>query len=139
MRINVKTNIDTGRILRQRGMGGTHELRRYLAARVKLYNDPYTPMQTGALKNTAVISADGSELVYRTPYARYQYYGEVYGPNFLTSQGWRSGPVKHPTGRPLTYHGAPMRGKLWHERMMRDRARDLKADVAAYLNRRAQR
>ena len=44
---------------------------------------PYTPMNTGALMESVTIGTviGSGRLVYQSPYARYQYYGEVYGPS----------------------------------------------------------
>ena len=40
---------------------------------------------------------------------------------------------KHYTGKPLTYHGAPMRGREWDKRMLADRRDDLVQSVAGYV------
>lgn len=162
MNIKVTKNFNVQSILNSRGMGASNGLRKYLAARVRLRADPYVPFQAGTrnvlsikngngktvvsvrrggvggtLKNTAMVSKDGAELVYNQPYAHYQYKGEVMGPNFLTKAGWRSRPKskggKYYTGRAIQYNGAPMRGKMWIPRMMADHAEDVEADVAAYL------
>ena len=87
----------------------------------------YTPYRTGFLSNNApkLGTKIGSGLiVYNAPYARYQYYGEVYGPNIPIYKdgelmGWRSPPKKSPTGRELEYSTAkhPDAQKLWFEKM----------------------
>lgn len=65
--------------------------------------DPYVPYgETGELSNNITITA--KNVVYNAPYARYQYYGKVYGPNIpmiINGEGtFRSpaGKAKHPTG-----------------------------------------
>ena len=162
MNIKVTSSFDVQKILDKRGMGKDKRLRKYLAARVRLRADPYVPFQAGTrnvlsikngngktvvsvrrggvggtLKNTAMVSKDGAELVYNQPYAHYQYQGEVMGPNFLTKDGWRSRPKskggKYYTGRAIQYNGAPMRGKKWIPRMMAEHAGDIEKDVAAYI------
>ena len=70
------------------------------------YMDKYTPMRTGALIRSATLGTKigSGHIVYNSPYARYQYYGEIYGPNIPIYKdgelmGWRSPPKKSPTGR----------------------------------------
>ena len=72
--------------------------------------DKYTPKRTGALIRSATLGTKigSGHIVYNSPYARYQYYGEIYGPNIPIYKdgelmGWRSPPKKHPTGREITY------------------------------------
>lgn len=108
---------------------------------------PYTPFKMGVLENSATIHTviGSGQITQVTPYARYLYYGKVYGPNFPivrekdgtehivfghydgdgTIIGWRSpkGRKKHPTGRRLHYSKDkhPLAGKMWFERMKADR------------------
>lgn len=44
---------------------------------------PYTPMDTGAMIQSAIAGTviGSGKIEYNSPYARYLYYGEVYGPN----------------------------------------------------------
>lgn len=138
--MNIQVNINPGQIMKRRGASGKAAM--YLAERVKMRADPYTPMQQGVLKNTAQVQQDGRRaiLIYNVPYAHYQYTGKVMGPNVLTKLGWRSMPKNGPkyyTGRLLTYHGAPMRGAKWVERMLAEHGRDLADDLAAYMDREA--
>mgnify|MGYP000793250637 FL=1 len=75
-------------------------------------------------------------IVYATSYARYLYYGEVYGPNIPIFEGGElagffSPPHKYPTGRPLTYNGAPDRGAYWFERAMAEHKDDVIREAAA--------
>ena len=57
--------------------------------RVLRYCAPKVPFDTGYLIRSALqASAIGEGLiVYATPYARYLYYGEIYGPNFPLFEG----------------------------------------------------
>lgn len=97
--------------------------------------EPYVPFDAGVLTQSAWANTKvGSGLiVYNTPYARYQYYGEVYGPNFLVNIGgemqWRSkkGAKKHPTGRQMNYslEVHPQAGSHWFERAMADHKQDV--------------
>lgn len=125
MKVTVKVDVDTAKIMRARGLGGDNRAQVYLASEVKRLSDPYVPMQQGLLKNMAVVASDGSTLTYTQPYAHYQYYGEV--------MAGRA--PKQYTGAPLTYHGAPMRGKQWDKRMMADKGDELPKNLKAYIGR----
>ena len=124
MKISAKINFDPKKIMESRGMGRSNGLQKYLAARVKLRCDPYTPMKSGTLKNSAQISQDGSKITYPGPYAHYQYQGDA--------MAGRA--PKHYTGRKLKHRGAPMRGPQWEKRMLADHRKDLVQDAAAYIN-----
>ena len=106
------------------------------------YCDPKVPFRTGALKDSALSNTviGSGEIVYAAPYAHYLYMGEVYGPNFPIFEagqmaGWRSprGKLKYPTGRPLTYAGAPERGAHWAERMDAEHHDDIVRAAAAAI------
>lgn len=136
MSIKITSRIDIGEILRSRGVGASKKLQRYLAARVKMHCDPYVPMQQGMLKGNVQIAQDGSSITYNSPYAHYQYHGMVMGPNVLTKKGWRSMAKKggkYYTGKPLTYRGAPMRGRYWDKRMLADKKGVIERELAAYM------
>ena len=117
-----------------------HELQKVVDSECLRYMDPYIPYDTGTLAKSAVIGTTiGSGLiVQRTPYARYLYYGEVYGPHIpITSGGVVTGffsPAKKtPAGRPLQYNTTkhPLAGKMWFERMKADHLKDIKKAVGA--------
>ena len=96
----------------------------------------YCPWDAGVLAKSAYsATVIGSGLVvYPGPYAHYQYYGEVYGPNipiFDDDSGaptgfWSPpGQKKKPTGKPLDYSksrekNGPLAGPFWFERMKAD-------------------
>lgn len=121
--MKVKTDIRPVVILRARGLGDSARARVFLANEVARLSDPYVPMQQGILKNTKQIAGNGRMITYLGPYAHYQYVGEV--------MAGRA--PKHYTGKPLKYHGAPMRGPEWDKRMMADRRDDLVQSVANYV------
>lgn len=137
MKATVKVDVDVAEIMRRRGMGGDHRAQLHLATLVKKKADPYVPMQSGTLKNQTVIASDGSTLTYIAPYAHYQYYGEVMGPNWQDKKGyWHSGKApKEYTGRELTYHGGPTRGKEWIPRMMADKSDEIAKDLKIHIGR----
>lgn len=102
---------------------------------------PYTPRRNGMLEEsvkTGTVIGSG-ELKYLSPYARYLYYGEVYGPNIPIFEGNElvgffspPGQKKHPTGRELEYDTSrhQQAGKLWFERMKADHADEIREGAA---------
>ena len=105
---------------------------------------PYVPFGEGILAgsaNTATQIGSG-EVVYDTPYARYQWYGEVYGPNIPIVEngeivGYWSPPEKYPTGRNLQYNTDlnPLAGSHWCERAMADHKEEVLEEAQHAANR----
>lgn len=102
--------------------------------------DPYVPFLEGALSQTTIVTA--KSVKYIQPYARYQYYGQIYGPNIPIKEdgeivGWFSPPgrKKHPTGRYMKhttdYH--PLASAKWDEAMLRDHRAEFNAEVKDIL------
>lgn len=102
------------------------------------WNLQYCPWQTGSLAKSAYSATQigSGKVVYPGPYARYLYYGEVYGPNipvFEDDTGIPTrffsppGQKKHPTGRMLEYNTDtnPLAGSHWFERMKADHCEDI--------------
>lgn len=116
----------------------THNRQCIVDEAVLRYMDPYIPYQTGTLAKSAVTGTviGSGRIEQTTPYARYLYYGEVYGPSYpITSGGevigfFSKGP-KHPTGRDIKYNTTkhPLAGKLWFERMKADHLDDIKKEA----------
>lgn len=125
MRVTVKVDIGKGKIMEARGLGKSDRVRKYLASEVARLSEPYVPMRQGTLKNTRKISADGSEIVYLSPYAHYQWYGEAMGGR----------PPKKYTGKALSYGGGATRGKMWTVRMLADRKKDIEKSIRLYMGR----
>lgn len=105
---------------------------------------PYLPFDEGVLAgsaNTATKIGSG-EVVYDTPYARYLYYGEVYGPNIPITEngiitGYWSPPEKFPTGEKLEYSTEknPQAGSHWFDRAMEDHKDDILKEAQNAANR----
>lgn len=106
----------------------------------------YAPWETGTLAKSpySVTDIGSGEVVYPGPYARYLYYGEVYGPNIPIFDddtdeptGWFSPPgqEKHPTGRALEYSQDvnPLAGSYWFERMKADHLDDIIKEAKAHV------
>lgn len=138
MKVKIQPRIDTGAVLESRGLGGSSAARKHLAATVARLSKPYVPMSAGAgahMKDKAQIMEDGKGVLYGGPYAHYQYHGEVMGPNYTNGKGrfWSGKAPKQYTGKPIDYHGAPLRGKEWDKRMMADRGDEVVDDLAKYV------
>ena len=130
--------------LEKRGLGPGGKVQRVVDSEVLRYCDPKVPFATGTLKHSGITASTVGDglLVYATPYARYLYYGEVYGPNIPIFKdgvlaGFVSPPTKQPTGRALTYNGAPERGAFWFERAMAEHREDVVRAAAAAAGGRA--
>lgn len=103
------------------------------------YDQDYCPWDTGLLANSpySVTVVGSGEVIYPGPYAHYQYYGEVYGPNIWNEdQHIKNAPSpyfsppgqkKHPTGRELQYDTSTnaLAGPYWFERMKADHVDDI--------------
>lgn len=106
----------------ERIRGNLREAQIKLNERIVADCNDYIPFQQGDLREKVEFPEGiaGGEIMYNTPYAHYQYMGEVYGPNIpiydsggnLT--GYWSPEEKYPTGRPIHYHTAGT-GKEWFE------------------------
>ena len=137
---------DLNAILARRGLLPGGRVQAVVDEAVLRYCAPKVPFDTGYLIRQALqTSIIGQGLiVYGTPYARYLYYGEVYGPNIPIFEagelaGFYSPPgqKKHPTGRALTDQGAPERGAFWFERMKAEHREDIVREAAAAAGGRA--
>ena len=107
----VDIHIDTSRIY-----NNIRNAQKALNMQVVADCDEYIPMQQGALRGSVNYPDGiyGGEIAWNTPYAHYQYMGELY----LTEDG-RSfafrGERKYPTGLPLQQHH-PGTADHWFDR-----------------------
>ena len=98
----------------------------------------YVPWDAGVLAKSAygATRIGSGTVVYPGPYAHYQYYGEVYGPNIPVFEDDTGEPTrffsppgvkKHPTGKKLQYTPDvnPLAGSFWFERMKADHLNDI--------------
>lgn len=101
VKVSVKVD-EIQRLLRDHGLEEHGRVQTYIDNQVIQYCDPYVPMLTGALKNSANTATDlgSGEVIYKTPYAARQYYS-----NFSNQSG--------------------LRGSKWFERMKADRLDDI--------------
>ncbi len=91
--MTITTDLSPERILLSHGLGRSSAGRQRLARGVRRRCDKYVPLDTGYLKGSAVISRDGRVITYPVSYAAAQFYGHY-------------------------HHSDPLRGRLWHERML---------------------
>lgn len=101
------------------------EAQKLLNLAVRTDCEPLIPLLNGQLRRSANFPDGiyGGVLEYNTPYAHYQYVGEIYGPNIPIRDsegnitGWFSPPrkAKHPTGRKIANYSQSGTGPEWFE------------------------
>lgn len=136
--------INAEQFIKKYGTGEGGHVQKTVDAAVIRECFPYLPFDEGILAgsaNTATKIGSG-EVVYDTPYAHYQYYGEVWGPNIPIVEngeivGYWSPPEKHPTGRQLQYNTDknPLAGSHWFDRAMADHSDDVLREAQDAANR----
>lgn len=102
------------------------------------YMGDYMPRrQAGELQHMMVMSTvvGSGEIHTPGPYAHYLYEGILYVSPTTGSAWAKQGEIKVPTGKDLTYAGAPMRGKKWFDRMKEDHKEDILKSVQALVKR----
>ena len=113
------------------GLEERGRVQQYICEEIINLSEPYTPFAQGDLIQSAHIE-DGTDVVWSTPYARYQYNGKVWidpainASGFKTENGWRctKDAQKIPTDRNLKYQGGKLRGSKWVDRMMQNGGRE---------------
>lgn len=142
--IHATLDLDLGPLEKAYGLGPGGIVQTAIDNAVISYNMQYVPWETGTLaKSPYRASQPGSgKVVYPGPYARYLYYGQVYGPNipvFDDNSGVPTrffsppGQKKHPTGKMLQYNTDtnPLAGSYWFERMKADHLKDIIEEARA--------
>ena len=124
----------TEEIKRRLGVNPGGYLQKVVDAAVIRECFPYVPFDEGILAGSANTATEigSGEVIYDTPYARYLYYGEVYGPNIPITEngtvtGYFSPPEKFQTGEKLEYNTEkhPQAGPYWFDRSMADHKKDI--------------
>lgn len=86
---------------------------------------PYTPMRNGIMMKSPVLGTKigSGNIVYQSPYARYQYYGKMMVSRITGSPWARQGESKILTEKDLTYDTArhPKAQRMWFEAMKADK------------------
>lgn len=134
---------DANDLLKKRNLETGGAVQRLIDKLVIDYSLPYCPFDTGVLANSPYSASTPGKVVYNTPYARYLYYGKVYGPNIPVYEDDSGVPTryfsppgqkKHPTGKDLTYKQDqnPNAGPFWVERMKADHMTDIIEEVRKF-------
>ncbi len=105
--------------------GAFTKVQYFIDSEVLRNNDPYIPFQTGMLKDSGIQGTviGSGDIIYNSPYARYLYYGKV----------MEGEAPKYVTDKDIQFHGAPMRGALWFERMKQDHKGEIKCGARKIL------
>lgn len=114
----------------------------FLANEAKRLMDPYVPADNLLLAQNVRTYVAGEQGIvhYLSPYAHYQYEGEVYGPNYPIMDGgevmgFYSPPKKKPAGKKLKYKKSPhpLATSEWNKAMKTARGDDLAKAYEDYL------
>lgn len=114
-------------------LGLTQKLYLFMAQSAARLMAPYVPMESGILSQNYTINANSKhvEIRYESPYAHYQYYGELMvAPN---GSAWaKRGEAKHYTGVPLKYSKQlhPLATDHWDKAMLNAKGEQLIKEVA---------
>lgn len=134
---------DVTKIIHDHGLAPGGNVQKFVSNELLRISDPYTPFDSGILKNTAFISSDGTAIIYPVPYARYLWHGKLMvdpvtkkGAFFKEGYGFWSRPKvqKELTNRDLKFQGAPIRGQKWVERAYIDNKTTFLSSVEKFAN-----
>ncbi len=124
-------------------------VQRFFTNEVWRLSDDYVPFDEGPLKNNSFINTDGTQIIYNSPYARYQWYGMLMvDPDYLvggfplTKNGIQVGffsrpgvpKILDPSGRALNNFNG-IRGPYWTSRMWADRQKEIEMAVQKFIER----
>lgn len=141
MTIVARLDVNVNDIMKNHGLDDGGEAQRYIDNECIRLMDPYTPFLNGALMASVRLNSviGSGKLVQATPYARYQYYGNLmvdpitlkgsfYDPK--TGRHWSRpgvGKIMDPGGRKLQHNTSknPQAGPHWFERMVADHGDDI--------------
>lgn len=116
------------RILRNHGLQEGGPVQKLVDSECMRYMSDYMPQrQAGELEHmmVAATTIGSGEIDTPGPFAHYLYEGILYVSPTTGSAWAKKNEIKVPTGKELTYNGAPMRGKKWFERMKADHKEDI--------------
>lgn len=121
------------------GFGVNGEIQKYFTNECARKMDKYIPYDNKILRQSRVVGDDYID--YRTPYAHYQYVGELYvdpktgkGAFYTEERGFlsRKDVTKVPSGRPLNYHTLGT-GNYWDKRMWSAEGKEIIKDVEKHM------
>lgn len=116
--------------------GGVHG-RLFLANEAKRLMDPYVPADNLILAQNVrtYVENHAGIIEYMSPYAHYQFEGEVYVSS-ITGSAWSHGEYKIPSGKEMVHSKFrhPLATSHWDRAMKTARKGDLSRAYQAYLN-----
>lgn len=120
--------LDEQKLVDQLGLNNGGRIQHVINSAVIRECQPYVPASPHRTLEFSVISdVDNGQVIWNTPYARYQYYGVVMTDEL--GRTWVGPGEKKPivTDRPLNYDTSqnPMAGSYWFERMKADHFNDI--------------
>lgn len=124
-------------ILRNHGLQEGGPVQKLVDSECMRYMGDYMPRrQAGELEHmmVAATTIGSGEIDTPGPFAHYLYEGILYVSPTTGSAWAKKNEIKVPTGKELTYAGAPMRGKKWFERMKADHKEDILRAAQAMAN-----
>ena len=121
-------------ILKDRGLEKGGSVQKYFTNELWRASDKYTPFAGGILKGSAGLALDGEHLEYRTPYARYLYYGKLMVSPTTGTSFAKKGEQKVLTNIDLNYQEAPIRGPKWVERAWLDNKGTIVKSVQKFVD-----
>lgn len=127
-----------GEILQNHGLQEGGAVQKLIDSECMRYMSDYMPRrQAGELEHKMVMATviGSGEIDTPGPYAHYLYEGILYVSPTTGSAWAKKNEIKVPTGKELTYAGAPMRGKKWFERMKSDHKEDILQSARDLINR----
>lgn len=137
MKLTVKVN-DKDTILRNHGLQEGGAVQKLVDVECMRYMSSYMPRrQAGELEHMMVLATviGSGQIDTPGPYAHYLHEGILYVSPTTGSSWAKKGEIKVPTGKELTYAGAPMRGKKWFDRMKADHKDDILRAAQALVRR----
>lgn len=137
--MKVELNIlPTEELLRNHGLQDGGPVQKLIDSECMRYMGPYMPRrQAGELEHMMVMSTviGTGQIDILGPYAHYLHEGVLYVSPTTGSSWAKKDEVKVPTGKELTYAGAPMRGKKFFDRMKADHKEDIRKSAQAMIDR----
>ena len=125
------------------GIEPNGRIEKFFTATCAKHMDKYVPYDNGILARYEI---QGTNIIYKQPYAHYMYKGDVMGPNIPIKEGdiivgWFSpkGKPKHYTGKKIKYNtskGHDYAGPEWDKRMWSAEGKDVIREVQDELQKR---
>ena len=133
MKLDYECTFNLDRCIKALGLEERGRVQQAVTNEVLDQSDPYVPFKSGKLKHSGHIE-NGTDIVWKSPYAHYMWAGIVYEDpvlhcaGFRTENGWRSRKdvekIPSKPERELTYHNGELRSAKWVEKMMQDGGRE---------------